>query len=42
MGSEPAVADHDEDAVIRIEATDGGDSAVLHVRVRGNVPPVTR
>ena len=35
----PAVGTHAEDAVIRIEATDGGDSAVLHVRVRGNMPP---
>ena len=31
--------ENDEDAVIRIEATDGDDSAVLHVRVRGNMPP---
>ena len=35
----PAEENHDEDQVIRIEATDGDDSAVLHVRVRGNVPP---
>jgi hypothetical protein len=36
---EPAAATHDEDAVIRVEATDNGDSAVLHVRVRGNINP---
>ena len=34
----PAAA-HARDSVIRVEATDNGDSAVLYVRVRGNVAP---
>jgi hypothetical protein len=38
-GFEPAAPAEAEDAVIRIEATDNGDSAVLHVRVRGNINP---
>ena len=35
----PATPTHDDDAVIRIEATDNDDSAVLYVRVRANINP---